>query len=637
MKIVMYLAVLMAVVFNGPSHSEAVLRSLPPTGQELKQAIDASEPNGRSVLTQARKQVFPVFIFIPGILGSKLTRVEGENRTVIWGQINAADLISPANPALAYKDTDKILAEPLDQFYVAGYGRDVYGKAFEALKVMNTGNSDNVLWFPYDWRQSNKRTASDLSEWLCKPDQRSKIEGTTVVFIAHSMGGLVLKYWLKHLYDSAGCSTDKFSNWLKVRRVIFAGTPNYGAAKAASAFAQGFTLLVDPSDKGAVWKEFAKLDAATLSKGLNKYGIYFPSAYELLPIINRPGECLQRQGDPTSVVVQPLRGASRPVDLFSVATWREIGWPTQLTGAEREDFLQNKLKTLLSSAQEFLCDVGDYRLDPRFEVDRFVGDKTQTVCKITLKQPNVIGAPFTLDPPPELCPGDGTVPAWTAKEQDRSPSKFARPDAQSHDNLLGDADFLGYLDDFYRDLMNEFLQAAVQRDDRDATATSKVFSSLRYIPPGPTDVAGADSATATVASNVVQNLRISSNQIFDNVKPTSSQTISKSASKAATYRVFAEIPGTDPERRAWALSNSAHIYLAKKDFVKAENLGKRALEVADQIGGTNKKAVILDIKSKAALTVAIAANQLGQTSDANKYRDLAVRSGNPKAKSLALK
>jgi hypothetical protein len=279
--------------------------------------------------------------------------------------------------------------------------------------------------------------------------------------------------------------------------------------------------------------------------------------------------------------------------------------------------------------------VGDYRLDPRFEVLRFAGNKILTICKITLNQPSEPGAPFRVGPP-ELCAGDGTVPAWTAKEQDRSPSELARPEAQSHDNLLGDEDFLGYLDDFYRDLMNEFLRAAVKRDDKDASATATVFSNLRYIPPAPANVAGSDPATATIAEKVVQKLGISPNRIYDDVAPASARQKSTSSSSAVKFRVFAEIPGTDPERRAWALNNSANIYLSRRNFAKAASLGMRAIDAADEIPGTAKKFAVKDIKSKAALTVAIAAKQLGHKADALKYRELAILYGNSKAKNLPL-
>lgn len=634
MKIVMVAALFIAI-FSNAGFGEEQLRSRPPSGPEVKTAIDSLAPDEKKVLSQARKEVFPVFVFIPGILGSKLTRIEGEKKNVIWGEMNFSDLITGPNAALAYKDTDRILAEPLNKFYVSGYGRDIYGKAYEALKVMNTGNSDNVLWFPYDWRQSNKKTASDLSAWLCSPEQQSKIRGNKVVFIAHSMGGLVLKYWLKHLYEASGCSGDKFSDWLVVRKVVFAGTPNFGAAKAALAFAEGFTLLIDPTDKSTVWKELAKVDAATLSKGLNKYGVNFPSAYELLPIINRPGECLQLPNDLTSVELQPQVGVTRPIDLFSVATWRQIGWPTQLKGAERDEFLDSKLPTLLSSAREFLCDVGSYRPEKRFEVLRFVGNKTPTICKITLNQPSEPGGRFTvaLNAP---CPGDGTVPAWTAKEQDRSSSELNRPTGESHDKLLSDIDFLGYLDDFYRDLMNELLRTAAKGDDEDQSATTNMFSKLKYVPPAPANKAGDDPATKSVATKVVQRLNITPENIYNGARGKKGTQKATSTSRAVSYRVFADIPGGDPEKRAWALNNSASIYLAKRNFAKAESLGKRALDVAGQIPETTNPKKVLDLKSKASLTVAIAAKQLGHQADALKYRDLAIKFGNPKAKRVSI-
>ena len=66
-----------------------------PSGVRVRKAIESLLPAEQQLMSEARKQVYPVFVFIPGILGSKLTKIQAnDNRQVIWGQINLSDLLS---------------------------------------------------------------------------------------------------------------------------------------------------------------------------------------------------------------------------------------------------------------------------------------------------------------------------------------------------------------------------------------------------------------------------------------------------------------------------------------------------------------------------------------------------------------
>jgi len=169
--------------------------------------------------------------------------------------------------SIKYDESVKAQAEPLDAFYIANKTVDIYGQATTTIRRMNPGNASSILPFAYDWRQSNVQSAVDLSNWIC--GQQDKIKNHPVVFIAHSMGGLVLKYWLKHYYDSAHCDglNDDFSKWLKIRKIMFVGTPHFGAPKAILAFANEFTLYFDERDD-LLAKLLAWGDAKTLAKSL---------------------------------------------------------------------------------------------------------------------------------------------------------------------------------------------------------------------------------------------------------------------------------------------------------------------------------------------------------------------------------
>src|SRR5207253_222047 len=137
------------------------------------------------------------------ILGSKLSRTVNGNDEPFWGTARA---FAGDDPAFRYDAAEAVSAQVLDDVYLIGIDTtfDIYGKAYKEIKSI-TGVPEGVLRFAYDWRQSNVRSAADFSKWLCRPDTQSAVKDRPIIFIAHSMGGLVLKYWLKHHYRNSGC------------------------------------------------------------------------------------------------------------------------------------------------------------------------------------------------------------------------------------------------------------------------------------------------------------------------------------------------------------------------------------------------------------------------------------------------
>ena len=110
-----------------------------------------------------RLAVEPVFIILPGILGSKLSVRIGGQEKLIWGNISASSLFQPPDKSIKYDEAIKAQADPLDTFYVVNAKVDIYGKATQIIKVMNAGNASNILTFAYDWRQSNVKSAADFA------------------------------------------------------------------------------------------------------------------------------------------------------------------------------------------------------------------------------------------------------------------------------------------------------------------------------------------------------------------------------------------------------------------------------------------------------------------------------------------
>jgi hypothetical protein len=376
--------------------------------------------------------------------------------------------------------------------------------------------------------------------------------------------------------------------------------------------------------------------ASSRTSGLNRYGIYFPSAYELLPIVNTNTTCFQNPGWKRTVELRLSTGGDGHFDLFDAAAWKEFGWPTQLAGNERSEFVQNRLPALLQSAKDFLCDVGSFDVDSRFDVVNFFGDDKETVCTVTITQPQNARSAFDIRA--GKCLGDGTVPAWIARYENETIEERRRPAHDEHQKLVSNKDFLTYLSGFYTDLLNELKLRAVQKSAGNVEPIAKVFSDVKFIPPASPSAAGVDPISENVGNKILDQLGIPQEEIYNAVRPVQRASDLKSSPRAEAYRTFADVSRTDPKRQLWALNNAAHIYLAKKDFVSASALSKRVIEFADipEKRAAFSESELSDLKGNAAVTAAVAADKLGNKTDANFYRNLALSNHSKKAQRLQI-
>jgi len=128
----------------------------------------------------------------------------------------------------------------------------------------------NYFELPYDWRLDNRVAARKLQQlsrqWLSDWRERSGKSDAKLILIAHSMGGLVSRYFLEAL-----------EGWRDTRMLVTFGTPYRGSLNALNFIANGFTKKVG----------FLKL--LDLSDMLRS----FTSVYQLLPIY----QCYDQQGD----------------------------------------------------------------------------------------------------------------------------------------------------------------------------------------------------------------------------------------------------------------------------------------------------------------------------------------------------
>ena len=206
-------------------------------------------PNGYMVRNNLRTystppppepQLEPVII-VPGVMGSYLYSsidpgVEvwpAVGKTVIdpWdlhlNQLIMDEQGIPSNNSMIVPPQD-IIRSVLDKDFFTGL--------IEELKQNGYEEGENLFVFPYDWRLDLNWTAASIpySGFNSLKDKIEQVKQQTgaqkVNIIAHSMGGLVAKNYIKH-YGSG--SVDKFIN---------IGTPHLGAPEALKILMYGDDL-----------------------------------------------------------------------------------------------------------------------------------------------------------------------------------------------------------------------------------------------------------------------------------------------------------------------------------------------------------------------------------------------------------
>ena len=220
----------------------------------------------------ARKSMSDVVVLIPGILGSVLRK----GNTDVWGLStgtigralwnlgnNVKKLAIPANALDRTDFDDGVTATKLlqDAHLIPGLWKiDGYSLIADTLRdnfELEAGR--NCFELAYDWRLDNRIAAAKLKElshkWL-KDWRQSSGNNAKLILIAHSMGGLVSRYFLELL-----------EGWRDTRMLVTFGTPFRGSLNALNFIANGFSKKVG----------FLKL--IDLSDMLRS----FTSVYQLLP------------------------------------------------------------------------------------------------------------------------------------------------------------------------------------------------------------------------------------------------------------------------------------------------------------------------------------------------------------------
>jgi len=381
-------------------------------------------------------------IFIPGIMGSTLT-VDGE---VIWGEFGR-------EVSMRF-DADHLAdATPLANASFAGIEQVVYGDFFASLS-RRMDVEPNFALFSYDWRASNVDSAAKLNDELCKQDD----PGEPVVLAAHSMGGLVLKHWLR-LYYGKLCGDKPAVN---VAQIAFIATPHFGAPKSVQSMFFGEKLFDDP------------LINRWLVGPLNRDGVTFDSLYELFPASHAYEGARLQGGVPCystvsessknrlryRVYYKDERGESAPLDIFSAGVmlnFSPVAKKFETLGiTEPAAYLQAKL----DRARKNICALAGFEMPSELvgRIKYYVGTQTienmvnGTLASVIMSRAlprqglfdfmvdnGVSEVLLTTDPGP----GDGTVPQNMAYPDGVQPLFISGVD---HLGILSSPTFAEYLE-----------------------------------------------------------------------------------------------------------------------------------------------------------------------------------------------
>jgi pimeloyl-ACP methyl ester carboxylesterase len=201
-------------------------------------------------------------VVIHGIMGGELSTHRGGSRDHVWARIWA--LLRGKVTQLRLAADGRSDFDAVAQVQATGIMKNAYGDTLLALS-----HRWNVQAFWYDWRKDLTLAAAELG---------SKIDNwfgpnAPVHIVAHSMGGLVARTFIRDRPERWATMWDKKSDGLAGGRLIMLGTPNHGSF----AIPQTITGL-----EGMV----RKLALADLSHSLDELLPVFNSflgSYQMLP------------------------------------------------------------------------------------------------------------------------------------------------------------------------------------------------------------------------------------------------------------------------------------------------------------------------------------------------------------------
>ncbi len=248
-------------------------------------------------------------VLIPGMLGSRLAH--RDTGLEAWPG-STRKLLTSRYLDLALR-IDPVTLEPLDDGLVpsglfdAAIGQDFYGRIVTALLEVGgyqlsrpdqqvVQQRARLYVFTYDWRQDIVATVTKLDEFIEGIRRDYGDPKLRVDVIAHSMGGLIVRYYQRYGTDDV-LDGNSFPvtgvGAAKLRRVVMLGVPAQGATFAIHRFLNGYQVGISRLPTEGV---------ATM-----------PGLFAFFP-------------HPAVDWVAAVDGSPLKLDLFDVGLWRRFGW-----------------------------------------------------------------------------------------------------------------------------------------------------------------------------------------------------------------------------------------------------------------------------------------------------------------------
>ena len=212
-----------------------------------------------------------IVVVVPGLIGSVLSK-DGKAlwdmapgaiyRLMRGGALREITLVGPDDESDDIGDGIEATAlidnvEMIPGFWKQG-GYSILSR--KLIEGMGLTRGENYFEFPYDWRRSNRvsarKLATSVHAWLGAWREKSGNSQAKVVFVVHSMGGLVARHYIECL-----------GGWQTTRTLISFGTPYRGSGNALGFLCNGFAWNIGP------------LQAFDGTEALRS----FDSVYQLLP------------------------------------------------------------------------------------------------------------------------------------------------------------------------------------------------------------------------------------------------------------------------------------------------------------------------------------------------------------------